>query len=89
MYFWRKFAINGMLTREYTIKKPRMAYVSILPREYAIPEKRTDFGFVIFFERKETAAIFVARGQGLIEVSMPSQNAVKKARITPIILTAP
>jgi len=30
---------------------------------------------VIFFDKKETAAIFDAKGQGLIEVRIPSQSA--------------
>jgi len=74
IYFCRKFANAGTLRRELMMTKPRRAYESILPSVYAKPEKNTNFGWVIFLERKEIAATLVANGQGLIEVKIPSQR---------------
>jgi len=38
-------------------------------------DHNTNFGWFIFLDKKDTAAIFVANGQGLIEVSIPSHKA--------------
>jgi len=38
-------------------------------------------GWSIFFDRNETAAIFVASGQGLMDVNIPNHNAESKAII--------
>jgi hypothetical protein len=45
---------------------------------YAIPECNTLLICPMFFDRYETAAMLVAKGQGLIEVRIPSHKADEK-----------
>jgi hypothetical protein len=58
-----------------------------LPIVYKIPVKKTWPGLSTFLHIKDIAAILVAKGQGLIEVSIPSQRAlveaIKKSFINP------
>jgi len=77
IYFCRKFATTGTLNSDSTIRKPNIAYANILPTIYEIPDKNTILEWAIFLDKNETAAIFVAKGHGLIEVRMPSQKAVR------------
>lgn len=48
-----------------------------LPSVYIKPFSIVAFGFLISFDMYAIAVILVAKGQGLIEVNIPTRNAVK------------
>ncbi|RLJ03233.1 MAG: hypothetical protein DRP08_03790 [Candidatus Aenigmatarchaeota archaeon] len=68
-----------MFKRELIIIHPNAAYAIILPMVYTNPDKNTINRCTIFLGRKDTAAMFVAKGHGLIDVNIPSQAAEPKA----------
>ena len=44
IYFCKKFATDGMLTRDAIIAMPKKAYAIIRPSVYALPDHNTAFG---------------------------------------------
>jgi hypothetical protein len=75
MYFCRICDTCGIDRTLVTRRVPRTAYVNIRPSVYSKPVKNTALVRPICLLMKDMAAIFVANGQGLIEVRIPNHNA--------------
>ena len=73
------FCINcdacGIFKSDALIRIPRTTYAIIRPRVYISPVVRTEDDFSTPLTIYDTAAIFEASGQGLMDVKIPNQHA--------------
>ena len=70
---------SGMAKTLVIRRAANTAYARLLPRVYKTPVKSTCRGDERSLPINDMAATFVASGQGLIEVRIPSQTAVSTA----------
>ncbi len=80
IYVCRKLAMAGIASKPDATTAPNNKYVIVRPKVYKIPAKTVLFGFCMFFDIKDIAAIFVANGHGLNDVNMPNHKADSKAK---------